>query len=407
MPSGLAKYDGVCWQCNQPITRFRDNISWGGGSKGRHIDCSQAFTVRSATAMKDAATTQTAAEAYKDGGVVLFYDENAERYEIPEDVPEETTETADSTELGSVLGKIILPYIENKLKTKLDTSDLQAAVDTAFNSKGAEVLARVDERIAELSAPTRIVIDRTEKDGTVNTEDLGLCHKSLPDLITLIRLDIPAWLAGPAGSGKTTAAHQAAKALGLDFYFNGAIDSEYKLSGFVDANGRIVSTAFRKAYTDGGLFLFDEVDASSPSAVLAFNAALSNGHGDFPGCETPIQRHADFRVVAAANTWGLGADFHYVGRAKMDAAFLNRFVPLAWDYDEELETALAPDKAWAATVRAFRKKVFAGGLEVIVSPRTTFFGGRMIADGRDREAVRQQLLLSTLTPDQRIALGEK
>ena len=52
-------------------------------------------------------------------------------------------------------------------------------------------------------------------------------------------------------------------------------------AGFIDAQGRIVNTEFRKAYEHGGLFLFDEIDASFPQAILAFNAALANDFMDF------------------------------------------------------------------------------------------------------------------------------
>ena len=51
-------------------------------------------------------------------------------------------------------------------------------------------------------------------------------------------------MAGPAGSGKTSLAEALAKALGLPFFFNGAIDSPYKLAGFIDAQGRINRPAF-------------------------------------------------------------------------------------------------------------------------------------------------------------------
>ena len=130
-------------------------------------------------------------------------------------------------------------------------------------------------------------------------------------------------MVGPAGSGKTTAAHEAAKALGIPFYFTGAIDSAYKLTGFIDAQGRTVRTAFREAFEHGGVFLFDEMDSSMPAALLAFNAALANGHADFP--DGIIKRHPDFRAIAACNTFGGGANRQYVGRMQLDAASLDRF----------------------------------------------------------------------------------
>ena len=90
------------------------------------------------------------------------------------------------------------------------------------------------------------------------------------------------------------------------------------------AQGTIVSTEFRKAYENGGLFLFDEIDASMPGAILAFNAALANNFMDFPDKKVP--RHKDFYCIAAANTFGSGADRQYVGRNQLDAASLDRFI---------------------------------------------------------------------------------
>jgi flagellar biosynthesis GTPase FlhF len=42
-------------------------------------------------------------------------------------------------------------------------------------------------------------------------------------------------LVGPTGSGKTHAVEQLAKALGLEFYTNGAISMDHQLLGFKDA----------------------------------------------------------------------------------------------------------------------------------------------------------------------------
>jgi AAA domain (dynein-related subfamily) len=189
------------------------------------------------------------------------------------------------------------------------------------------------------------------------------------------------WLVGEAGTGKTTAAEKIAEALGRPFYFNGAIDSEYKLRGFIDAQGRVISTPFRQAYETGGVYLFDEVDSSLPSACLAFNAALANGCYDFPGAEKPIKRHPECVVLAASNTWN-GPTGEYVGRFRQDAAFMDRFMRVGWETDEKLERELCQRKDWHDFIIAARGNVRKHGLQHLISPRATFNGDIMLAAGR-------------------------
>jgi len=243
------------------------------------------------------------------------------------------------------------------------------------------------------------------KDGERKTTDVGLTHSQFPKLVQRINAKVNTWIAGPTGSGKTHAVEQAARALGLPFYFNGAIDTEYKLSGFVDAAGRVVSTPFRTAFSQGGVYLFDEVDASMPAAVLAFNAALSNEACDFPGADQPVPKHADFRCVAGANTWGNGATIEYVGRAKLDAAFLDRFAFLKWDYDEKLERALSPDQDWCVFVQKLRAVAKSRGLKVILSPRASIIGGTLLQAGVERADVIAELITNKMTAESAAALG--
>ena len=232
--------------------------------------------------------------------------------------------------------------------------------------------------------PKRLIIEDKEAKKEIK---LGLCHHRQEQLIKVLGCKLNVWLAGPAGTGKTTAAQKAAEALDLPFYFNGAIDSEHKLLGFTDAQGRIVSRPFRKAFEDGGLYLFDEVDASMPGALLAFNAALANDYCDFP--DGKVQKHPNFRCVAAANTWGHGATHDYVGRCKMDAAFLDRFVSIPWDIDEALERSIAlsliedEDKGgkWVSTVQQARANVAKAGIKVVISPRASFAGATLLQAG--------------------------
>jgi hypothetical protein len=267
---------------------------------------------------------------------------------------------------------------------KAPAAGADAPAAPAIDAEEVRRIAREAAReiVAQSQGPREIVV-RVENREPVKLK--GLAHRAFERLLKMVAAGVNVWLAGPAGSGKTTAAEMVAEALGLPFMFNGAIDTEYKLSGFVDAHGRVVSTAFRKAYTEGGVYLFDEVDASLPGATLAFNAALAGSKCDFPGETAPVARHPDFRCIAAGNTWGHGATVEYVGRNKLDAAFLDRFVQLTWDYDEDLERAMIPadeaSQAWCATVQKLRARARSRGLKVVISPRASVNGSKLIAGG--------------------------
>lgn len=268
----------------------------------------------------------------------------------------------------------------------------------------AAVRRIVLEAVADIreEAATRIIVQRVE---TSERKDMGRQHKAFPALLKACSARVNVWLRGPAGSGKTTAAHKAAEALGLAFYFSGAVDTEYKLLGFTNAQGVVVSRPFREAWTKGGVFLFDEIDASLPGALLALNAALANGICDFP--DGAIPAHPDFVCIAAANTWGLGASAEYVGRMKQDAALLSRFpVMLDWPVDETLERAIAPHAAWTAHVQRIRAAVATAGIKVQICPRISLSGGKLIASGAMTwKETEEHCVRSRMTADQWAGLG--
>ena len=226
-------------------------------------------------------------------------------------------------------------------------------------------------------------------------------HFRFSELLKALKAHQNVFLCGPAGSGKTTAAKQCSYKLKFKddqqqrFYFTGAISNEYKLLGYMDANGRYVSTEFRKAYENGGVFLFDEVDASFPQPLLAFNAALSGDQMDFP--DGTVKKHKDFYCIATANTYGSGASRQYVGRNQLDAAFLDRFVFIDWPYDEELERNMTNNEEWAEHVQRVRHaidKLGFGkmGVRHIVSPRATENGAALLEIGIDRRRVEEMVI---------------
>ena len=213
-------------------------------------------------------------------------------------------------------------------------------------------------------------------------------HQIFDALRMAMAAKVNVFLVGPAGSGKTTVAKQVAHSLGLRFHFNGAIHSEYKLTGFRDAQGKVHRTAFREAFEHGGLYLFDEIDASQPAALLAFNAALANGMFDFP--DRTVHAHPNFRCIAAANTWGKGATMDYVGRNALDAATMDRFAMLEMRYDASLERRMAHlasndqidlAEAWLELVQKTRSLCHDHDFRHIISPRATQQGLSLMVGG--------------------------
>ena len=166
----------------------------------------------------------------------------------------------------------------------------------------------------------------------------GTVHEQFEKVCTLVNMDIPVFLSGAAGTGKNVICKQVAEALNLDFYFTNAVTQEFQLKGFIDANGTYHETQFYKAFTQGGLFFLDEMDGSIPETLIILNSAIANRYFDFPTGK--VEAHPDFRVIAAGNTVGTGADIEYTGRFQLDASSLDRFALVTIDYSPAIEKAV-------------------------------------------------------------------
>lgn len=196
-----------------------------------------------------------------------------------------------------------------------------------------------------------------------------IVHDKFETVVKFVANDEPVFLTGPAGSGKNVLCKQVAKSLGLNFYFTNAVTQEYKLTGFTDAMGNYQPTQFYKAFTEGGLFMLDEMDASIPEVLVILNAAIANRYFDFPAPIGYVEAHPDFRVIAAGNTVGTGASYEYVGRNQLDAASLDRFAIVKVGYSEAIENSIAGDPELADFCRAFRSAAIKAGQQVVVSYR--------------------------------------
>lgn len=289
-------------------------------------------------------------------------------------------------ELGNLMKKFENDFKE-KLKSDYFSINQELEVLKAENKDLRKHLFQLKDKIQRIRNYKTISINIQNGE---HIKDLGKQHFQFEKLSKYVQTKNNIFLVGSAGSGKTTAARNIAKALNIKFYFTGAINSEYKLTGFIDAQGRIVNTEFRKAYEHGGLFLFDEIDASFPQAILAFNAALANDFMDFPDKKVP--KHKNFYCIAAANTFGTGADRQYVGRNQLDAATLDRFITFNWEIDETLEHELANNHEWVNYVQKARKAASKIGERHIISPRASMQGADLLRIGIDRKEVEKDVV---------------
>lgn len=295
--------------------------------------------------------------------------------------------------LGAALGPIFAQLAANK--PAIDVDQIRAII--------------AEEVPKHVGAFQRFEVVR-ENGESVKVE--GLAHYAMPRLLRAVgartRHDGAAlniWLYGPAGTGKSTAARKLAEAMSLDFHTNGPVGSQWDIRGFTDAQGRIVETAFRRAWINGGVYCWDEGDGSSPAALIEANGALATGFASFP--DGVFKRHKDCIVIINGNLRpGAAPDATYNGRYKQDTAFVNRFVAIEWGIDEELERALLGTlngecQKWYALVRKIRGRVKDRGLKgIVISPRQAQYGCALIDAGADLQEATEQVIKFMFTDEQ-------
>jgi len=295
--------------------------------------------------------------------------------------------------LGAVLAPYVVPLVLQSVKSAIAEA-LAGASPEEIIKRAADAAEKAAGLVLDARAPREILV----KVPDMPDVKLSAQHRMFETLLKACLAGCNVFIAGPSGSGKTHAAKSVAEALGRPFRYTGAVTDAYALMGYCDAQGRYVRTQFREAWEHGGVYLWDEIDGSDPNATVAFNAALANGVAAFP--DGMVVRHKDTIIIGAANTWGRGATREYVGRNKLDEAFLKRFAFIAWDYDEALELNTAPNPTWTKRVQAIRKKVASKGLRVLVTPRESYEGAKLLAAGLDQELVERMTVFAGMTDEQ-------
>ena len=268
-------------------------------------------------------------------------------------------------DLGAVIGNAVQGMLEGQREELINK----------------QINAKVIAEIAKLK-PTVVKIPE-RKDVKIE----GRQHKVFTDVLFLAQIERQVFIAGPSGSGKTHMCHEVAKAMNLQFKHISCSAglSEAHLLGRMLFDGTYVKSDFVDCYENGGVFLFDEIDAADANTMLVVNSALANGSMSVPNRKNnpSAKRHPDFVCMVAGNTWGNGS-MEYAGRNYMDAAFLDRFTgsKVVVDYDSKLEEEICSSKELYEALSQLRYEVAKNKIRRVVSTRAFISGTRQLNSGK-------------------------
>ena len=320
-----------------------------------------------------------------------------------------TTEPVRVTPSGveDALRNVITEAMSAYTESGVDKEVVNGIVAEAISNHAIAVKAQIDHltRVVRESKPEVIQIDLT---GGVTRKVEGRTHYLFPKVLKVVNAGLSPWITGTAGVGKTMMAEQIAYALGLEYSPESfcSQSSKSEIKGYKDGHGLYQSVEFRQRFEHGGVYLLDEIDAANPNILLTLNSALSNGWMMFP--DGKVKRHEKFVAIASANTYGNGATAEYVGRQVIDGSTLNRFVKMDMQIDEIMEAGIVGDlsvdadagRSWLDIVRKARSNVSAHGLKVIVSPRDSYHGARLLNTGFTFQECVPMTFASGLKPEQ-------
>lgn len=312
--------------------------------------------------------------------------------ETARETPPETAPEATQDDSGTSIDAVIDRRINKRLQG--------FRPETAINED------RVREIVREEATQTvTILIKRDAEDTGRKIEG---AHYLMPRLLRLLKAEMAVYLYGPAGTGKTTALLEASKA----FERPGEIDTldpstpKSGVMGYRTPTGEAVFTAFTRMYASGGFYIADEADNAPAHVQTLFNSALANGYA--PAAWGLIERHPDFRFVAAGNT-PFRPTPAFPDRRPGSAAFMDRLYFVHWPLDpnierracgrspariparlgREREISAADWGRWVEEIRAWTVK---NAPTIQVTPRATLSGLKALSVGETPEEVAHGLV---------------
>jgi MoxR-like ATPase len=191
-------------------------------------------------------------------------------------------------------------------------------------------------------------------------------HEQFKDLLfrmtTLAPNQRQVLLLGERGTGKTHAAEQLARTLGLRFTalsmsggtteraFHGAVR-------LIDGSMIWQPSAFLEYFAHGGVFLVDELDKADSTVATSLNMALANGYCVPVDSGVRINRHRDCIVIAAANA--LGSSRTYTASNRLDASTVERFAIMHWGMSNDILRRMAGECGDSAKADSLLRLTFA------------------------------------------------
>lgn len=279
----------------------------------------------------------------------------------------------------------LLEAVAEVVKAIVPTAEkLTPSIVPIIEQKISAAVAAAEARIAALAPRVVEFHSSGHKIGEVK----GHTRPEFEKIVRRLAAGVPIFLVGPAGCGKTHLAMQLAEALGRPFAAQSCFEGMPPSALFGRINphtGQYDESDLVRMVRLGGVFLLDEIDGGDANTTLALNMLIANRRISTPA--GMVEAHPDFRIIAAANTWGTGADRQYVGRNQLDASTLDRFAAGRFmvGYDEQFEARAGREvpsgSQFVTMCQTIRQQIVASKLRRVMSTRFILDGLKCLAAG--------------------------